>query len=104
MKKLFLSMAILFAMGIVFTACGDDASGEKKLSEICECAELQLNMMKDMKDGIDMEALEKKYESKSKKCEEMGKGKSDEELEKMKKELDACPAAKELEKMESDYR
>jgi len=28
MKKLFLSMAILFAMGTVFTACGDDASGD----------------------------------------------------------------------------
>ena len=28
MKKLFLSMAILFAMGTVFTSCGDDASGD----------------------------------------------------------------------------
>ena len=97
-------MAILFAMGVVLNSCGDDASGEKKLSEICECAELQLNMMKDMKDGMDMGDLEKKYESKSKKCEDMAKGKRKEEMEKMKKELDACPAAKELEKMESDYR
>jgi len=45
MKKLFLSMAILFAMGIVFTACGDDASGDTKEAsggdgdggDVCDC-------------------------------------------------------------------
>jgi len=56
MKKLFLSMAILFAMGTVFTACGDDASGDTTEAEadggegegesgdksICECMKMRI--------------------------------------------------------------
>ena len=102
MKKLFIAMSIV-AFG--FASCGDasgDESGEKKLSEICECAELQLNIMKDMKGGMDMKDREAKYASKWKKCEEMAKGKSDLEKRKMKKEMEACPAYKEVEKMQKE--
>jgi len=53
MKNLFLSMAILFAMGTVFTACGDDASGDSTEANdggegesgdksICECMKMRI--------------------------------------------------------------
>ena len=37
MKKLFLSIAVLFAMGVVLNSCGDDASGDADKKSACDC-------------------------------------------------------------------
>lgn len=49
MKKLFLSMVILFALGTILTACGDDASAntteaeaEAEADDACGCSDQEL--------------------------------------------------------------
>ena len=86
-------------IGFLMTSCGGG-------SEVCDCANTMLAMMKEAKgnmtDKDKMEAIKKKYEAKIEKCEKMGEGKSDEEQKKMKEEMEKCPAAKEAEKMMKD--
>ena len=54
----------------------------------------QVDMMKDMLNGMSENDAEAKYGEMMKKCEKMGEGKSDAELEALQKEAEACPSAK----------
>jgi cell division protein FtsI/penicillin-binding protein 2 len=70
-------------------------------SEICDCADTALAMMKEVKEaGMDpskMQAIQDKYKADIEKCEKLGEGKSDEEKKKMEAEMKACDSYKELE-------
>jgi hypothetical protein len=85
---------------------GESSENEDENNDIysvCDCADIMLAMMKEAKGSMNdkekMEALKKKYEAVIEKCEQLGDGKSEEELTKMKKEMEKCPAAKEAEKL-----
>lgn len=96
-------------VAFVLASCGDasgDASAEsndsKASSAVCDCIDGQVNMMKDMLNGMSENDAEAKYGEMMKKCEKMGEGKSDSELEALQKEAEACPLAKEIEKLQKE--
>ena len=106
MKKLFYSMSIV---ALVLASCGDasgdasaDSSDSKASSTVCECMDGQVSMMKDMLNGMSENDAEAKYGEMMKKCEKIGEGKSDAELEALQKEAEACPSAKEIEKLQKE--
>ena len=108
MKKLFFSMSIV---ALVLSSCGDasgDASVEsndsKPSSAVCDCIDGQVNMMKDMLNGMSESDAEAKYGEMMAKCEKMGEGKSDSELEALQKEAEACPSMKEIEKLQKEVK
>lgn len=88
-------MAFAF-VGFLMTSCGG--------SEICQCANTMLSMVKETKDAKGdkkkEEAVEEKYEAKLEKCEKLADGKTKEEEEKMEAALKECSAYKELQKLE----
>ena len=118
----------MLTLALVVSSCGDgdkksdssddDAKKEKKSmgknskvnnddrnepsSEVCECAEVELNLMTDMKNGVDRAELEKKYKSSMEKCEDMFEGFSEDEMVAAENEYRECPATKELEKMRKE--
>lgn len=83
---------------LVLTSCGK--------SEICDCAETGLSMMKEAKEaGMDpskLEAIQTKYKADMEKCEKLDEGKSEEEKKAMETELKECDAFKEMEKMSKE--
>lgn len=83
---------------LVLSSCGK--------SEICDCAETGLSMMKDAKEvGMDptkLEAIQAKYKADMEKCEKLDEGKSDEEKKAMEAELKECESFKEMEKMSEE--
>jgi len=74
MKKLFLSIAVLFAMGVVLNSCGDDASGDADKKSACDC----------MKEAMESEGKQDKAPAG---CEWMDKLEDDKLME----ELKDCP-------------
>mgnify|MGYP001224759200 FL=1 len=96
MKKLFVSAGIVSAMFLA--SCGEGSS------EICDCADMSVAMMNEMKgmeDMAKMTEITEKYAAQAEKCEKMGEGKSDEELKAMEEEMKGCASFKEMEKMMS---
>jgi serine/threonine protein kinase len=87
-------LVLLVAVVIIFSI-------PSSKSEICDCADTILAMVKEAKgnmtDKDKMEAIKNKYEAKIEKCEKMGEGKSEEDKKKMKEEMKKCPAYKEAE-------
>ena len=83
----------------VKNSMGNDDDSNEPSSEICECAEAELNLMTDMKNGVDMTELESKYKSIMEKCEKMGDGLNEDEMKALEKEYSECPAYIELQKM-----
>lgn len=83
---------------LVLASCGK--------SEVCDCAETGLSMMKEAKEaGSDMEkmkGIQEKYKADMEKCEKLGEGKSEEEKKAMETELKECDAFKEMEKMQKE--
>lgn len=83
---------------LVLSSCGK--------SEICDCAETGLSMMKEAKEvGMDptkLEAIQSKYKADMEKCEKLDEGKSDEEKKAMEAELKECESFKEMEKMSEE--
>ena len=62
----------------------------------------QVKMLKDQLNGMSEEDAEAKYADMMEKCLKMGEGKSESELEALSKEAEACPAAKEVKKLEEE--
>jgi hypothetical protein len=93
MKKTILGAAAVVML--LAASCGG--------SEVCDCVEMQVSMMKDAKDAkmdpAKMKDIEAKYKADMEKCEALGKGKSDEEKKKMEAEMKKCDSYPELEKM-----
>lgn len=96
MKKIIVSTTILAVL--ILSSCGK--------SEICDCAETGLSMMKEAKEvGMDpskLEAIQAKHKAAMEKCEKLDEGKSDEEKKAMEIELKECDAFKEMEKMSEE--
>jgi len=92
MKKIILSFAVL---SVMLASCGG--------SDICNCADTMLEMSKEAKaakgDMTKIKEIQDKYKDDFKKCEELDKGKSEDEKKKMKEELEKCDSYKELTKM-----
>ncbi len=94
MKKLFVSAGVVSAMFLA--SCGGGSS------EICDCADMTVAMMNEMKgleDMGEMTEITEKYAAQAEKCEKMGEGKSDEDLKAMEEEMKGCASFKEMEKM-----
>ena len=92
MKKVLLTLTV--AAGLAMTSCGG--------ADMCSCTTDMMELGKSMEgaDDAKKEEIAKEMEAKSKECEEIAKGmeegKSDEEIETMKKEfMESCPAVKE---------
>jgi len=95
MKKLFVSAGVVSAMFLA--SCGGG-------SDVCDCADMSVAMMNEMKGLEDMAKITEiteKYAAQAEKCEKMGEGKSDEELKAMEEEIKGCASFKEMEKMMS---
>lgn len=97
MKKLFVSAGVVSAMFLA--SCGGG-------SDVCDCADMSVAMMNEMKGLEDMAKITEiteKYAAQAEKCEKMGEGKSDEELKAMEEEIKGCASFKEMEKMLEDH-
>jgi hypothetical protein len=96
MEKMVKTMIAFAFVGFLMTSCGG--------SEICQCAQAELDYTKEVMAAKDdekkIEEIQKKYEGKMEKCQELDNGKSKEEEEKMEKEYKECSAYKELQKLE----
>jgi tetratricopeptide (TPR) repeat protein len=94
MKKIFFLMLFIPIMGNAQT------------SEICGCADALLSMAKEAKDAkMEMEkmkAIQEKYKARMEKCDKLGKGKTDDELKKMREEMEKCASYKELEEIQKE--
>ena len=75
-------------------------------SEVCQCADSALAMMNEVKDSkmdpTKLNGIQKKYKADMDKCDALEKGKSKADLEKMRKEFEACDSYKELETLQKD--
>ena len=80
--------------------------GNAQTSEICGCADALLSMAKEAKDAkMEMEkmkAIQEKYKARMEKCDKLGKGKTDDELKKMREEMEKCASYKELEEIQKE--
>ena len=93
MKKLLVSAVVVSAMFLA--SCGGG-------SDVCDCADMSVAMMNEMKGLEDMgkmTEISEKYAAQAEKCEKMGEGKSDEELKAMEEEMKGCASFKEMEQM-----
>ena len=96
MKKLFVSSGVVSAMFLA--SCGGGGSA------VCDCADMSVAMMNEMKgieDMAKMMEITEKYAAQAEKCEKMGEGKSEEELKAMEEEMKGCASFKEMENMMS---
>ena len=96
MRALTKTLMAVAVSAFLFTSCGGG-------SEVCQCADTMLSMMKEAKDVKDdkakMEAIQEKYKAKMEKCQKLDEGKTEEQKKKMEEEMKACPAYQEVEKM-----
>ncbi len=96
MKKLFISTVVLST--VMLASCGK--------SEVCDCAQTGLSMMKEVKEaGMDltkMQGIQDKYKTDIEKCEKLGEGKSEAERKKMEEEMKQCDSYQEMEKMSKE--
>ena len=108
-------------VALVLASCGDasgdasadseNANGEtstdsneaKATLTVCDCVDGRVEMMKEMINGMSEEDAEAKYSEMEEKCKMMGEGKSDEELEALQKEAQACDSAEEMEKLQQEF-
>ncbi len=92
MKKLILPVAA-FSM-LLLTSCGG--------TTVCGCADMGVEMMKEVMaandDQTKLKEIEEKYKDESKACEKLYENKSDEERKKMQEELEKCDSFKEMQK------
>ena len=99
--RTFTKTLMAFALiGFLMTSCGGG-------SEICNCADLSVTVLKELiaagKDKTKAEAIEKKYQSKVDKCRKLDEGKTEEEKKKIAEEMKNCSSAKELETLMQDF-
>jgi hypothetical protein len=96
MKKIILSTTMLAVL--VLSSCGK--------SDVCNCAETGLSMMKEAKeaamDPTKMAAIQDKYKADLEKCEKLDEGKSDAEKKAMEAELKECESFKEMEALSKE--
>jgi len=91
MKKVLLTLTV--AAGLAMTSCGG--------SDMCGCATDMMELGKKFQEDPENEDLKKEFEAKAKECEEIGKsleeGKTEEEIEALKKEfMESCEAVKNM--------
>ena len=108
MKKMY---AALMVLGIMVSSCGD-ASGDsnsendkvedKVPATVCDCIDLNLDMMKDMLNGMSEEDAGVKYKEGMASCKELGDGKSAEELDAMNKQAEDCQSMGEMQKIQQE--
>jgi undecaprenyl pyrophosphate synthase len=108
MKKIFTAV---MALGLIVSSCGDasgDASGDSSSSQdkgpvtVCDCIDLNLDMMKDMLNGMSEEEAATKYAKDMESCKALGKGKSPEELDAMNKQAEDCASMGEMQKIQQE--
>ena len=101
MKKTILGAAAVVML--LAASCGG--------SEVCDCVELNVAIMKEVKDAkmdpSKMKDIEAKYKEDYEKCialrkDKSGKDKSDEELKKMEEETKKCDSYPEMEKLSKE--
>jgi len=98
MKKIILTFA---SAVLLLASCGK--------SELCGCVDTRLSMLKELKEaGMDDDAkrdeIREKYEKDRKKCSDLAKDKSKEEVKKMEEEMKECGSYEELEKLRKEER
>ncbi|MCC5922240.1 MAG: hypothetical protein JJT77_00525 [Crocinitomicaceae bacterium] len=108
-----------FFLGVAVATLGLTSckSGSGEYADLCDCIQIQLDMMDDYEaagyDQEKLEAIEDKYKADAEKCEAIGRefqksmeGLSEEEAEAKEKDIaDACPAFKKLQdKIEEQMR
>ena len=90
-------------LAFTLASCGDasaDASKGSTSSVVCDCIDSQVDMMKDIINGMSDEDAEAKYSENQKKCQALGEDKTPEELDALNKEAEACASNGELEKLQ----
>jgi hypothetical protein len=96
MKKIFVSTTLLAVLALA--SCGK--------SEVCNCASVGLEMMKEARDAkmdpSKMSGIETKYKADLEKCQKLGEGKTVEQQKAMEKELKECADFKEMEKVSKE--
>ena len=95
MKKVILSAA---AAVLLLASCGK--------SEVCECVDTTVSVMKEMKaangDMAKMKAIQDKNKAAFDKCEKLNDGKSDADKKKLEDEAKKCDGYAEMEKIMKD--
>ena len=90
MKKLTYLLVFITFLGL--SSCGG--------SEVCNCIDLSLEYSKESKiangDLGKLKELDERFKEDIEKCENLGKGKTNDELKEMDKEAKNCPSYKEL--------
>ena len=90
MKKLTYLLVLITFLGL--SSCGG--------SEVCNCIDLALEYSKESKiangDLGKLKELDERFKEDIEKCENLGKGKTNDELKEMDKEAKNCPSYKEL--------
>jgi len=75
-------------------------------NKICECADILLIMMKEVKalegDFDKMKTIQEKYKYEIEKCDRLSDGKTDDEQKKMRENMEKCASYKELEKIQKE--
>jgi len=96
MKKIIVSTAILAVL--IVTSCGK--------SEVCNCASIGLEMIKEARDvkmdPAKLEGIQEKYKAGFEKCQKLDEGKTEEQKKAMEKELKECADFKEMEKISKE--
>ncbi len=76
-------------------------------SEICDCSDKGLAMVKEMKaagmNPTKLQEIQNKYKSDLDECEKLDDGKTEEEQKKMVEEMKECESYKEMEKTMKDF-
>lgn len=92
------SIILLFSISLLYTSCAK--------SEVCECVETSLSMMKEeIEAGNDLEKLtsiHEKYSPEMERCERLEEGRSEKERKAMEVELKECDAFKEMESLSNE--
>ncbi len=91
MKKVLLTLTV--AAGLAMTSCGG--------ADMCSCATDMIELGKKMEADAENEDLKKEFKAKAEECEAIGKsleeGKTEEEIDALKKEfMESCDAVKEM--------
>jgi basic membrane lipoprotein Med (substrate-binding protein (PBP1-ABC) superfamily) len=93
MKKVFFTLTAIAVIGL--TSCGDkDKEKEASGPTVCDCVKMGEEAEKEYRNAGDdeekLKQIDEKYNKKYKECDELVKGKSDEELTKLMEEAEKC--------------
>ena len=106
MKKMFTAV---MALGMIVSSCGDssgEANSEKDQGKgpitVCDCIDIQIDMMKAMLNGMSEDDAGAKYAEEMESCKKMGEGKSPEELDAMNKQAQDCESMGEMQKISQE--